>query len=1026
MTYLLVLAALVVAVIALRQVGDLKFRLSQIETKLEELLALREKLETPKNAASPAKAEPVAAPTSVKAPAEPKPAEVKAPAPALAAKAAAAASIASARPEPLKPALPPPSKSFNIENLLTTRLFVWLGAAAVALAGLLFVRYAAQHNLVPPIVRILVGLLLGGVLVAVGEYARRSIKDDKSYVPAGLSAGGLVTAFGSVYAAYALYDLLGPTAAFIGLALVAFGGLLLSLRQGPLIAAVGLLGAYGAPAMVVSPHPQALGFFIYLFVILAACFAILRQRPWLWLGFVSVLMSFLWSMLWLTSQGMDETSTWVIGLFALALGTISVFAVNPRKVFSAASGTIESLDKAAPELVLALAGMAAGALILGSMLPISLFALKAVILFGIGMAGVSAFGWFKQGKSHAALFAAGYTLLVLRLWVAPEVMQEMAATVWGQQLSSIDAMGFVTGQMPRYLTAVFVALVGFSALGAAGFLRKSETFSWALLAAASPVLYILHGWLCSDAYLSAQSWAWISIAAAAALLGLAWLRREGGTPTALLIGASAILLVFAADRLTQNVWLVLVIAGLSMAYVLLQRLFASPAVARIAAALGAVASILLFARHTFAPETLDALPWGKHWGLYGYGVPVLLFYAASHLLRADPKNFKARVSFEGLSLGLAISLVSVELRALISGYEPNGEFNLLELGCHVSAWLGAAVGLCYRQGFYSSLIAKWGARVLLAMSGLALLFGCLWIYSPLFNATAIEGGPVFNSLILAYLLPAGLILLIARRFEALELPDLREVLRGAGLFMIFIYVSLAVMRLFEGPVLSHNPSALEFYVLTLAWTALAGLWAAACWKWPSDGLRIGVLALAGLLGLSWLLGNLARYNPAIDPQAIAGGTIFNGLWLGYLAPAVAMVAAARARQLANWPKVGKELPAFALLFVLVFLSLELKRIFEGPVLGIPFISDAESYAMSALWLVFAIGLLVAGFKRNDAALRYGGLAVMVLALAKTFIYDLWQLGGLWQIASVMGMGLTLVGTGWLYTRLSRKVETDGH
>ena len=49
-------------------------------------------------------------------------------------------------------------------------------------------------------------------------------------------------------------------------------------------------------------------------------------------------------------------------------------------------------------------------------------------------------------------------------------------------------------------------------------------------------------------------------------------------------------------------------------------------------------------------------------------------------------------------------------------------------------------------------------------------------------------------------------------------------------------------------------------------------------------------------------------------------------------------------------------------------------------------------------------------------LRLGGMVVMVFALLKAFGYDLWEIGGLWRIASLLGLGLCLIGVGWLYTR----------
>ena len=113
--------------------------------------------------------------------------------------------------------------SRDIEGNLASRWFVWIGGVAVALAGLLFIKYAHDQGLISPFLRILIGLLIAAGFVAAGEYVRRSrgtgIVD---YVPAALSAAGLVMGFGVVYAAFGLYDLVSPAVAFIGLGLLAY------------------------------------------------------------------------------------------------------------------------------------------------------------------------------------------------------------------------------------------------------------------------------------------------------------------------------------------------------------------------------------------------------------------------------------------------------------------------------------------------------------------------------------------------------------------------------------------------------------------------------------------------------------------------------------------------------------------------------------------------------------------------------------------------------------------------------------
>ncbi len=81
-----------------------------------------------------------------------------------------------------------------------------------------------------------------------------------------------------------------------------------------------------------------------------------------------------------------------------------------------------------------------------------------------------------------------------------------------------------------------------------------------------------------------------------------------------------------------------------------------------------------------------------------------------------------------------------------------------------------------------------------------------------------------------------------------------------------------------------------------------------------------------------------------------------------------------------------------------------------------FESDAESYSVSAAWVVTAIAIFLAGIRLDRKNIRLAGLAILALAVAKVFVLDLFELGGLWRIASIIGLGCCLIGVGWAYTR----------
>src|SRR5262249_20249742 len=92
------------------------------------------------------------------------------------------------------------------------------------------------------------------------------------------------------------------------------------------------------------------------------------------------------------------------------------------------------------------------------------------------------------------------------------------------------------------------------------------------------------------------------------------------------------------------------------------------------------------------------------------------------------------------------------------------------------------------------------------------------------------------------------------------------------------------------------------------------------------------------------------------------------------------------------------------------------RLYHGPRL-VGSISDPENYAFSAVWLTFGVVLLVVGLLLDSKPSRLASAAVISLTTAKVFLIDLAGLTGIWRALSFIGLGLVLVGVGYLYQRL---------
>jgi uncharacterized membrane protein len=877
LTFVLAIIALILAIVAMREASSVDRRLRQMNQRLavaENELARRKGEASAAPAAAPvakAEPEPVAAPIEERA---------------VAATPASAAwgGAKMAEEAPLMPPQPPPKPARDVEKALASRWFVYVGGAAIAIGGLLFVKLAIDSGWFPPVLRCAIGVIFGLALAALAEFirTRRDRVEGPDYIPAALSAGGLVIAFGSIFAAYALYALLPPTVAFIGLALIGLGAIALSLRQGPLIAALGLLGSYAVPALISSENPSAWTFFPYLLVILAASLAVLRARVWWWLGYGAIGGATVWALLYLQSNIFERADALPIGLFALVMGALATFLIAGRGILSAEAGSFRAFGKSGAPFQIAALGLGAAMLVLGNLAVATEHATEALVLLLAGAVAITALAAVNAGFDLAAPAAALIAFFALMAW-RYSAFFELAMDETGQWGTVPSA------EQGRFLTWMFIAAAAFAAAGLAFINRAGRPAVWAVLASGAVILFGGGAWMRAPQILPDSQWALIAGLAAICFAAYVWRLRGRLSDAAmnfacgiLAIGAAAAA-AFALDRQLDGVWLTIALSLLVAAIAAARRVLPVNLLGGLAAAVAALVAVRLFTAHELWMEQ-GGLPLGDHWLIYGYGLPAVLFWLSSRIFRSAGEERPA-AALEGGALGLAIALVSLELRVLIGGGVLRDEPGLLEIAAHASAWLGAAYGLAYRQSLFSSFISTWGARLLIAAAVIVIVGGCLLSKNPVVTEAPLEGSAIFNPLLLAYLLPAVLIALISTRLA------------------------------------------------TLGW------------------------------------GHLKPW---------AGG--------------------------------------LALLLFLAYLTLQTKRLFQGAVLVPEPLSDGENYAYSAVWLAFALALFVIGIRLARQPIRYGGLAVMALVVLKVFLWDMSGLDGLYRVASFMGLGLCLVGIGWLYTR----------
>jgi uncharacterized membrane protein len=87
-------------------------------------------------------------------------------------------------------------------------------------------------------------------------------------------------------------------------------------------------------------------------------------------------------------------------------------------------------------------------------------------------------------------------------------------------------------------------------------------------------------------------------------------------------------------------------------------------------------------------------------------------------------------------------------------------------------------------------------------------------------------------------------------------------------------------------------------------------------------------------------------------------------------------------------------------------------------------TDGKQLALSAFWSLVGARLLVGGLARGVRGLRLGGIALLSLAIAKVFLYDLASLGSLTRVGSFIALGVLLLAAAYAYQRQAAR-DRDG-
>jgi len=735
----------------------------------------------------------------------------------------------------------------DLEAVLTTRWGVWLGAAALLLAGIFLVRYAAEQGLLGPGARCAFAALLGIALLAGAEWLQRHDGPalagplGRDQAPAGLAAGGTAVLFAACYGAGPFYDLLPASLAFAAMAATSFVGLAAALRFGQLTAAIGVAGAFATPALVATDAPSLPGLFAYLLVVSAAALLVVRHTAWTWLGWATAIAGAVWLVVAATPGAPDQ---WAAAAFVPCAVALHLFLL-PAAALDHPIGRRLSW---APFVVLAAAGLLLEAQVPGSAPRLGLF-LLAPIAVGKGI--------IEPRLDRLPWIAALVGLLALLLWELPE---------WAPTGEAITIGGVVQAILPgawapEAIRPLIAAAALFAAFHAAVGLwlerRAPHPERWAALIAALPVLTLGVAYAQIEQFQTATDWAAVALALTAGLSGAAALAaRESARQRAGIHAAGAVAaLALGAAMLLQDHWLTLAIALFLPPLARIEARADLPALRKVALAAAGLVLVRLLLNwyvvdYDFGETRL------ANGLLAAYALPAAAFAFAAWLFRRRGDDLLV-ATLEAGAVAFMACFVALEIRHWFGGGQLEGPFSFTECALHLLTLAVQATAYLHLARRTGRPVLHWAWRIL---GSIALAYG--WVLL-LANPAWIDASAGAASLFAAYLVPGALAVHASRRASG---RAVQRALAAYALVAGFAWITLQIRDLFHPGLLSLDLVPIEDAEL---------------WAWSGGWLAYGI----GLMALGIRADLPALRLTALGVVGLASAKVFlidmaglEGLW----------------------------------------------------------------------------------------------------------------------------------------------------
>lgn len=707
-------------------------------------------------------------------------------------------------------------------------LAVWLrenwvyaiSAVSLALGGVFLVQYGAEQGLLPPAARVLFALLLGLVLIAAGEWVRRRHGDDaaraSAYVPSVFSGAGIVCIYAAIIAARQLYGLIGAELTFAGLLGTAIGAVVLGWFYGPLLAAIGLIGAGFAPFMVGGATETPPWLFAYYGLIAATGLAVDAIRRWRWLSILALGIGYGggWAML----QMSIGLAPWTLLLFALAVMAIAIpwLSLRPRHNGAMISEAVfGGIGAPRPGFPVWLAGGAVALSVAGMVTLVPMTSAEALLIYAtLAALALGLVIWAADAPGIADLAALPVIGFLIRI---------VEDGLFGTPLIRV---AIPEDQVMTWTLTALVAVATAMTLAAAWRGLRDHRFGilWGLAAALTAPLTVvtLDIFWSPGAMIGQYPWALHVIALAGVMVGIAirFARADGSDMrraayaglAALSLIALALFLILTKTALTLALGVLIVVAAA------LDRRFRLREMALFITA----GLVVLFWRLVVNPGFAFALDAPLILVLASYGGASLAAFAARQMLDRDRAVVRAELCMASVAFVALLANVLIS-RWLREAGGINWQQSHWGLTLQGLPWLGVMLWRLYALP-QSGALRPLAIGVAGLAAGLALIpiMAAATLFNPLMGNLQsvlqfrVFGPPILDTLALAYAVPGLMLLAAVPRMADLDRRvRLALTLIGAGL--VVLYAGLEIRRFWRGDDLwVQGVTQAELYSYTVA------------------------------------------------------------------------------------------------------------------------------------------------------------------------------------------------------------------